>query len=97
MTDRLDDLLNAPLAEPADAGFSAKVIARVLAKEERALFWEWTGYGVAAVALVAAVPFTALGDLVARATPQIVNSAPLMMVAAVLMLTAVLCRYAVRE
>lgn len=97
MTDRLDDLLSAPLAEPGDAGFSAKVIARVLANEERALWWEWAGYAIAAAALLAVIPFAAIGEFVQRETPAIVNSAPMMMVAAVLVLAAALYRYAVRE
>jgi hypothetical protein len=97
MSDRLDDLLGTPLTEPTDAGFSAKVIARVLATEERASFWEWTGYGIAAAALLAAIPLAPIGEYVQRETPAIVNSAPMMMLAAVLVLTALLCRFAVRE
>jgi hypothetical protein len=86
MRDALDDLLQS-LPEPRDNGFSAQVMLRILNAESRARFWENLAYGIAAVVVMASLPFTGLGELVARDTPALMNSGPLILALGIVTLT----------
>jgi len=85
--DDLDRLLSAPLAEPEDRGFSARVLARVARDSSRAARLEGIGYGVAAAAFVAALALSPLGDVMSAMTPHLAGSQPVMVGAAILILT----------
>jgi hypothetical protein len=97
MSDALDELLTRPLPEPGDGGFSVRVYTRLLAKEERAAAWTTFGYAFAAAALLASIPFAPLGDAILHATPALLSSAPFAISLAVIVLTAVTCRFALRR
>jgi hypothetical protein len=78
MREALDDLLR-NLPEPRDGGFSARLMLRILKAEARARFWETLAYAIAAAVVMAALPFTGLGEAVARVTPALMNSGPLIL------------------
>jgi hypothetical protein len=86
MADALDELLRS-LPEVPDAGFSAQVMIRILKADASDRFWETLAYGIAATAVMAALPFTGIGDVVARLTPAVMNSAPLILALGIVTIT----------
>ena len=83
----LDAMLSAPLAEMADDGFCARVLARTTTR----VSWRDRLMPFAPVAAVAAVlpfiPGAKLTDAALHVTPLIANSAALSLAAAALVLT----------
>lgn len=85
--DELDTLLATPLANAADEGFSAHVLARVQQVQKRR---EWLTMLGPLLALVALVPFLPLDEFthaILRVTPVIANSAAISLALGVLILT----------
>lgn len=85
--DDLDTMLSAPLEEVADAGFSARVAARI---ERRAWWRERVTLYAPIAAAAAAVPFLPLRevtDTALRLSPEFANSGALALAAAALVLT----------
>ncbi|HEX3673415.1 MAG TPA: hypothetical protein VHU87_04010 [Rhizomicrobium sp.] len=87
MSDDVDALLSQPLPSVADAGFSARTLARI----DRWAFHNWlidaAAVTVCAVMGFLLVPVPALGDLVARLTPQLAASAPVGLALGAILLT----------
>jgi hypothetical protein len=76
VSDDIDRLLSAPLAEPADDGFSLRVMLRTEAVRMRAELAETFVWIVAAAALLALLPLTAAGQAVAAAGTELAQSMP---------------------
>jgi len=94
MNDRdLDLLLSQPLAEPADDGFSARVLARLAQSGSRIARLEGMAYGVTAAVVVAALALSNLGGAIARVTPLLVTSQPLGIAVAALVVTGAFLRW----
>jgi hypothetical protein len=87
MSDDLDALLSQPLPAIADAGFSARTLARI----DRWAFYNWlidaAAVTVCAIMGFLLVPLPALSDLVAKLTPQLAASAPVGLALAAILLT----------
>jgi hypothetical protein len=76
MTDDLDLLLSRPLDAPNDAAFSARVLAelgRMQAREDRIWVVSWV---VAACCVLALLPMTDAGRMVALSASQLATSIP---------------------
>jgi protein-S-isoprenylcysteine O-methyltransferase Ste14 len=71
----IDDLLNEPLASVADNGFSARVMARVRAKERRNILAVAAAAAVCAVLALLFLPVHAIGVEMNSALIQIARSA----------------------
>ncbi|HUJ46480.1 MAG TPA: hypothetical protein VLV55_05055 [Rhizomicrobium sp.] len=87
MTDRLDDLLSAPLADVADDGFSARVMSRIGQERRRDEWITYAAIGVAALPALLFVPLPAIATEVSRLAPLLASAAPLAGAAALLTLT----------
>jgi len=87
MSDRLDDLLSAPLLDVADDGFSARVMSRVGQERRREEWITYTAIGVAALPALLFLPLPAIAAEVSRLAPLLASAAPLAGAAALLALT----------
>jgi hypothetical protein len=79
MSEALDRLLSRPLEEPADAGFSARVLVRAHQINARRAYLENTALIAAAACVVALLPFTNAGWMVAHAAANLALSGPLVL------------------
>jgi hypothetical protein len=77
MTDALGALLSAPLAEPVDNGFSARVALAVLDAEERRAGRHMIVYAVAVSAILAVLPFTDFAPAITSVLSLLMQSQPL--------------------
>jgi hypothetical protein len=87
MNDDLDLLLARPLDEPDDAAFSARVLAnigRMRARDDRIEVAAWV---VAACCILAVLPLTGAGQMVALSASQLAASLPFALGIALLCLT----------
>ncbi len=87
MSDELDDLLSQPLRAVADDGFSARTMLRIDRWETRQMVIDLAALAVCLMLAFFLVPLPALGDLVARLTPEVASSAPLGIGLAAILLT----------
>jgi hypothetical protein len=87
MSDDLDLLLSRPLDEPDDGPFSARVLAgigKMRARDDRIEIAAWV---VAACCLLAVLPMTGAGRMVALSASQLAASIPFALGIALLLLT----------
>lgn len=96
MTDALDALLSAPLAEPADNGFSARVALGILDAQERRAGWYTIFYAIAVSAVLAVLPFTEFAPAVTRVLSLLMQSQPLVIGFGVIALSFIGYRFAER-
>ena len=92
----LDGLLSKPLSAIADDGFSARIMARVGARQRRETILYFAASFACGIAALFLVPFAALGDAIAHVTPQIAGSVPLCIAISTIVLTLSLDQW-VRE
>ena len=87
MTDDLDLLLSRPLEKPTDAGFSVRVFAglgRMRARDDSIEIAAWV---LAALCILALLPMTDAGQMVALSASQLAASLPFALGVALLLLT----------
>jgi hypothetical protein len=96
MTDALDALLSAPLAEPADNGFSARVALAILDRQERRAGWHVIVYAIAISAVLAVMPFTDFAPTLMNVLSLLMHSQPLVVGLGVIALSFIGYRYAER-
>jgi len=89
----LDRLLSRRLAEPEDNGFSARVLARLAQGNTRSARMEGIAYGVTAAVAVTALALSGVGEAVARITPDLIQSQPLGIAVAALVITGAFLRW----
>jgi hypothetical protein len=87
MTDNLDLLLSRPLDEPADATFSARVLAGIGRMRARDDSIEIAAWVLAACCIAALLPMTGAGQVVALSASQLAVSMPFALGIALLLLT----------
>jgi uncharacterized membrane protein (DUF485 family) len=85
--DDLDTLLATPLADMADAGFSARVMARVRQVQKQRDWLVMLGPALALLALVPFLPLDEFTHAILGVTPVIANSAAISLALGVLILT----------
>ena len=96
MSDRLDDLLSAPLPDVSDDGFSTRLMERIAGARR----WEeWLTYaviGLAAIPLLFVIPVPHLSAEISRLLPSLASAEPLAIAVALLLLTFS-CETLIRE
>jgi len=92
MNERIDDLLNQPLASVADAGFSARVMGRVKAQRRRQLALTYAGFAVCFLLAILLLPLPSIGAEFGTLVPKIAGSWAVNIAAALLVLTYFLDR-----
>lgn len=96
MTDALDALLSAPLAEPVDNGFSARIALAVLDAQERRAGWYMIFYAIAVSAVLAVLPFTDFAPVLMNVLSLLMHSQPLVIGLGVIALSFIGYRFAER-
>jgi len=89
MSGDLERLLSRPLDEPADAGFSARVLVRAHEMDTRRIYLETTAMIAAGACVVALLPFTDAGRLIAHAAASLAVSGPLALGITVLVFSSI--------
>ncbi|HEY4115447.1 MAG TPA: hypothetical protein VGM17_15430 [Rhizomicrobium sp.] len=97
MTGALDALLSAPLAEPADNGFSARVALTILDREERRAGWHVIFYAIAISAVLAVLPFTDFAPALMNVLSLLMHSQPVVVGLGVIALSLVGYRFLERS
>jgi hypothetical protein len=92
MNERIDDLLNQPLASVADDGFSARVMSRVQVQRRRQLALTYTGIAACVLLAILLLPLHSIGMDFGTLVPKIAGSWAVNIAAALLVLTFLLDR-----
>jgi len=87
MIDPIDDLLAAPLSEPSDEGFSARVMGQIHKQRQRDATLSRLVIALAALPLLFLLPIPKLSAEFSHLLPAIAATGPLSIAAALLLLT----------
>lgn len=87
MSDPLDNLLAAPVADIPDDGFSARVVARMAQERRRERWITYAAIGLGAVPAVLILPLPGIAADIARLLPLLASATPLAATGALLALT----------